>query len=131
MSRAEIDTSNDTRVCTRIGATLRLLVPFLGGFFGISPASEPASPITSDDSNYKTDSCEDNWELLYPNDKMKRLCPVCQLPVPNPGGDHRFCLVELFKTNRIQCIQDWMKMSIVRTRIRVPAAETTRERPAE
>jgi hypothetical protein len=33
-------------------------------------------------------------------------CPVCNQP-PASGVDHRWCLVELFKTDRIKSIADW------------------------
>lgn len=36
-------------------------------------------------------------------------CPVCQKE-PGSGADHRMCLVELFRTNTIQNVDDWMKL---------------------
>lgn len=48
---------------------------------------------------------------------VRRICPVCNQKVPGP--DHRWCLVELFKNNRIQSVRDWELMSIVRKRIKI------------
>jgi hypothetical protein len=52
-------------------------------------------------------------------------CPVCNQP-PASGAanaDHRWCLVELFKTNRIQSVADWEALckpkTIVKKTIRV------------
>jgi hypothetical protein len=50
-------------------------------------------------------------------DHARHICPVCSKPVPGP--DHRWCLVELFKANRIQTLREWEKMCIVRKKIRV------------
>jgi hypothetical protein len=53
-------------------------------------------------------------------------CPVCNQS-PASGADHRWCLVELFKTNRIQSVTDWEEMSkpktIVKRTIKVRIAK--------
>lgn len=51
---------------------------------------------------------------------LKRVCPICSAPVPAPEGrDHRACVIQLFRENRIKSVKDWEKMSIVRRRISV------------
>jgi hypothetical protein len=37
-------------------------------------------------------------------------CPVCYLE-PGSGADHRFCLVELFRSGKIQSIAEWSELS--------------------
>lgn len=39
-------------------------------------------------------------------------CPVCNKPI---GVDHRMCVFELFKSNRIQTVQEWENMSKPKT----------------
>jgi hypothetical protein len=59
---------------------------------------------------------------------IKRICPVCSQSVPAPeGADHRNCVLELFKTNKIKSVAEWEKMSIVRRRISVKKSETRKE----
>jgi hypothetical protein len=36
-------------------------------------------------------------------------CPICKRPRDAP--DHRWCLVELFKTNKIQSVADWEELA--------------------
>lgn len=50
---------------------------------------------------------------------IRRICPVCSKKVGD--ADHRWCLIELFKTNRIQSVRDWELLCIVRKRIRITA----------
>jgi hypothetical protein len=49
-------------------------------------------------------------------------CPICNQP-PASGTDHRWCLVELFKTNRIQSVADWEALckpkTIIKKKIKV------------
>ena len=42
-------------------------------------------------------------------------CPVCKMPL---GPDHRQCLVELFRTNKIQTVKDWEDMMKPKTIIK-------------
>jgi len=50
-------------------------------------------------------------------------CPVCKKPI---GEDHRWCVFELLKTNKIQDVAQWEEMSRPKTilkgklKIRVP-----------
>lgn len=37
-------------------------------------------------------------------------CPICNISI-DAGVDHRWCLVELFKTNRIKSVKEWEDMS--------------------
>jgi hypothetical protein len=63
------------------------------------------------------------------SDKMvKRTCPVCSKSVGS-NADHRYCVLELFKTNKIKSVKEWEKMSIVRRRICVKVSETLKETP--
>ena len=39
-------------------------------------------------------------------------CPVCKKPI---GEDHRWCVFELFKTNKIQDVSEWTEMSKPKT----------------
>jgi hypothetical protein len=41
-------------------------------------------------------------------------CPVCT-KVLGGDTDHRWCLVELFKTNRIKSVQEWKELSRPKT----------------
>jgi hypothetical protein len=56
-------------------------------------------------------------------------CPVCnQSPGSGAAGaDHRWCLVELFKTNRIKSIADWQELckpkTIVKGKVKVRIAK--------
>ena len=47
-------------------------------------------------------------------------CPVCNRPANT--DNHRTCLVELFKTNKIQSVKDWEELckpkTIVKRRIK-------------
>ena len=36
-------------------------------------------------------------------------CPICRTE-PESGNDHRYCLVQLFRENRIKSIQEWRDM---------------------
>ena len=49
-------------------------------------------------------------------------CPLCSKPT-GPDTDHRSCVLELFKTNKIQSVKDWEALckpkTIVKQRIRV------------
>lgn len=48
-------------------------------------------------------------------------CPICKQN-PGSGTDHRWCLVELFKTNVIKSVSEWEAMckpkTIMKGRIR-------------
>lgn len=37
-------------------------------------------------------------------------CPICNQNIGN-GVDHRWCLVELFKTNKIKSVAEWEALS--------------------
>jgi hypothetical protein len=49
-------------------------------------------------------------------------CPICTKP-PTGEADHRWCLVELFKTNKIQKVSDWEAMckpkTIIKGRVKI------------
>ena len=36
-------------------------------------------------------------------------CPVC-FKEPGSGADHRWCLAQLFRENRIQSVDEWMEL---------------------
>jgi hypothetical protein len=42
-------------------------------------------------------------------------CPVCKKPI---GEDHRWCVFELLKTNKIQDVSQWEEMSRPKTIIK-------------
>lgn len=50
-------------------------------------------------------------------------CPVCSQPVAG-GADHRMCVLSLFKSNKIQTVEEWTAMAtkpetIIKGRIRI------------
>ena len=53
-------------------------------------------------------------------------CPVCKFDAP--GNDHRWCVLELFKTNQIQSVEDWERKCVTRKiiRVREPAVPVAR-----
>ena len=41
-------------------------------------------------------------------------CPHCQMLL-SLGVDHRMCLIALFRSNKIQSVEEWRKMAETRT----------------
>lgn len=121
MLHAGIAILKDMAVWEKIGRILQPLEHSLASYYGISLPSEEALPTSESDSECKMELCKEWTEPT--NTMIKRVCPVCSRSVPAPDGDHRQCVLELFKTNRIQSVKDWEKMSIVRRKIVVPASE--------
>ena len=60
------------------------------------------------------------------SDTMPPICPHCTRSL-SETDDHRLCLMEMFKTNKIQRVSDWTKLceeygkpkTIMKRRIRV------------
>jgi hypothetical protein len=84
--------------CTRIGRTLPRPVPCLDGFSGTNLAFVNLWPITRSGSIFKTKFCFFNVRYPMP-------CPVCELQIGD--ADHRTCLLQLFRENRIKSTKEW------------------------
>jgi len=65
----------------------------------------------------KTDLSSRTGVKCPPQSYIKMPCPVCNQP-PASGADHRWCLVELFKTNRIKSVNEWEELCKPKTIIK-------------